>query len=368
MLDQMSEVTGPTTDLTSAWGKPLIPAICENCDWAYLLLPGLLPALCPHCCRVSLVEVKEPGDGLPYSRPPELLLPFSASDQQVAENIRQFASNIWFAPSDLSPRNLGLRLQRIFLPMWLVDSELQAIWQAEAGFNYEAISHRDSFDQNKGGWVSARITETRIRWEPRLGRLQRSYMNVVAPALEEHFELQRKLGAYDLKDGRPYQATAINEAFIRLPNRPPADAWPDAKPAFQNQAVEECRRACQGDHLRDFRWKPEYYNQNWTLLLLPMYATHYLDDDQTPQPLLIHGRLGQVSGPRRASMKRAKKVSFYILAAAVTLFFLSLIIALISRSVPPLYLAAVLGLVIAIVLGLAGLVPIFFAWQFNRSR
>jgi hypothetical protein len=349
----------------SDWGVNLDAAICETCDWRYLLPAGLLPLQCPHCQQSALVA---PDEAFPHSHPPELLLPFDVSAELLSERIQQFAGDIWFAPGDLQPETLKNRLQRVFLPMWLVDGQVESTWQAETGFNYEVVSHRDRFDEKRGGWHSQQITETRIRWEPRVGRLARKYQNVPAPALEEHFNLLRKLGEFNPKAGQPYQPQPVQQAIIRLPNRSPADAWPDAVPAFRTAAMEECRAAARADHIRDFRWSANYLHKNWTLLLLPIYFTYYLDDDRNPQPILIHGQTGYLSGPRRASMQRAQRTALIILAVAAAVFTLSLIAAAASLVAPPLLVVSIVGVTLAIIIGLAALFPIAIAWQFNRSQ
>ncbi len=366
MSNERSEpITLPNSD--QSWGVNLEAAICEQCDWRYLLPQGILPLRCPHCLQATLVSLEEQADSLPHSHPPELLLPFTVSTQTLSQSIQRFAGDIWFAPGDLNPQNLKTRLQRIYLPMWLVDRQAQATWQAEAGFDYQVVSHRDSFDENRGGWYSQQVTETNIRWEPRLGKLKRRYHNIPAPALEEHFQLMRQLGQYNIKAGQSYQPQAMEQTLIRLPNRSPADAWPDAVPAFQAAAAEECRQAAGADHIRQFRWTTEYHNPNWTLLLLPMYVTYYLDDDRNPQSILIHGQTGQLSGPRRASMRRAQRTALIIAGVAAIIFAVSLIIALASLFAPPLFLVAGVGIIAAIIVSLLAIAPMVIAWQFNRK-
>jgi len=345
----------------SAWGINLEVAICEHCDWRYLLPPGLLPLQCPHCFQATLVALTE-HDGLSNNPPPELVIPFSVSTGVLGQKIQGFSEGMWFAPTDLKMENLQTRLQRIYLPMWLVDSRVQAIWQAEVGFNYEAVSYRDSFNEKGGGWQSQQITETRIRWEPRVGRLTRTYHNFTAPALEEHFELRDKLGRYDIESSQPYRPNFMDQAVVRLPNRSPEDAWPDAVPALKATASEECCQATKADHMRQFRWSAEYHNQNWTLLLLPMYITYYLDDDQNPQPVLIHGQTGQLSGSKRPSMKRAQRAALIIGVVAVVIFVLSLLIGLASLLVRSLFPVAGVGMGIALLIGLLAITPMVIVW------
>jgi hypothetical protein len=294
-------------------------------------------------------------------------LSFTLSEAQLHQQLRAFADSVWFAPPDLTPQNLITRVQRLYLPMWLVDGEVEAIWQAEAGFDYQAVSHHDKYNDNQGGWSSQQVTETRIRWEPRLGRLKRTYQNRAAPSLEEEAQLRAQLGPYNREKAQPYQPQALAGTIVRLPNRSPDDAWPDVVPAFQAAAAEECRQAAQAAHIRQFRWTATYQNLNWTLLLLPAYITYYLNDEQVACPVLLHGQSGQLSGRRYGSMKRAKQTGLLIASGAVVLFGLSLLLALFSVLLPPLFLLAGIGLMAAFVIGALALLPILIVWQAKRT-
>ena len=168
----------------------------------------------------------------------------------------QFAKKSWFAPADLTPQNLNARLQAIYLPFWLVDASAQARWQAEVGFDYDIVSHQEKYSDS--GWQSRKIKETKIRWEPRVGTLQRRYDNRPAPALEEHTQWRQLLGSFRTESPQPYQAEALADVMVRLPNRPPDDAWPDAEASIKAAATTEVRQASNAEHIREFRWSAEY--------------------------------------------------------------------------------------------------------------
>ena len=372
-MDQVTENTPQSQingdqDLTAAWDAPLIVTVCEHCDWSFLLPAGSLPQTCPHCFQAPLSAVKEELQEMTYLKPPELMLPFTLPAADLAKAIQEFASNIPFAPQDLKPEILRRRLRQLFMPMWLVDSQVQAIWQAEAGFDYEVVSHQDTYNENRGGWSSREVKEGRIRWEPRLGKLTRSYQNIAAPALEEHNLLRKSMGSYNLAEARPYHPHGIENSFVRLPNRSNEDSWPEAQPAIQAAAAEECRRAASADHIRQFSWKPEFKQLNWTLLLLPLYTSYYLDDDEKPQPVLFHGQTGRVHGIRKASMKRAKRAALNVLGIAVFVFLISLILAAASLLAPPILALGVLGLVVALLVAAGSALPIATVWWFNRDQ
>ena len=351
-----------------SWGEQLQLVGCEVCDWLYLLPPDRLPLQCPHCGRAQLTPLDPVTDRPVYGQRPELLIPFSVSVTKVEATLQSFARGIWFAPPDLTPPTLLARLQRLYLPMWLVDAHVEATWQAEVGFDYQVVSHQEKHVD--GQWRTEEVKETRVRWEPRAGRLQRRYDNVTAPALEEQPEIDGRLGGYDHTAARLFGAADLDDALIRLPNRTPNDVWPEAVASLQQTAADECRQAASANHLRDFRWSPVYRDQNWTQLLRPLYTTYYLDDDNQPQTVLIHGQSGRVDGRRRASMKRARRWATIISAVATVLLVISLALALagMAMDLPNMLTYAAVGLVTGIFIGAAALIPIAIVWQFNNAN
>lgn len=350
-----------------AWGAELSPWICENCDWVFFSPDADQTQRCPHCYAAALAQLSGGLDELAYKHAPERLLPFTLQDVDIADRVRRFARGIPFPPADLNPPSLRERFQRVFIPMWLVDTRVNARWEAEVGFDYQVVSHRDRYDEDRGGWISAEVEETRVRWESRLGRLDRAYENVPAPALEAHADLQPALGNFDSTSAQPYQAGAISDSWVRLPDRRPTDAWPDVIPTLRDRALEECREAAGADHLRGFRWTPTYQAQHWTQLLLPIYTSYYRDDEGEAQAVTIHGRTGHVSGPRRGSMKRAQRVSLIMLLAALAIGFLSLLAMILPGLNVALMPLGILGLVVSILLGLSSVIPIASVWRFNRG-
>jgi len=354
--------------LASTWKMELQAVVCEHCDWSYLAPKDNPPQRCPNCFQAALKFLDTQLDQLPNLRPPELLLTYTLSPAALDQAVQGFAKGIPFAPKDLNPTSLRKRLTRLYLPMWLVDTEVKATWKAEAGFDYQIVSHRDQYHENQGGWSSQEVKEWRVRWEPRLGKLDRTYNNVEAPALEDHEGMISIVGEYDRSKAQAYQPEALEKAFVRLPDRASEDAWTDAKPVFQASAAEECRQAAAANHIRQFSWQPEFSNQNWTLLMLPMYSTFYLDDEKKPQIVYLNGQSGQISGSRRASMQRAMRTSGTVLLVAILLFALSLLVSTASLFLPLLLAFGVIGLVIALLAGAGSILPITTVWWFNRGK
>jgi hypothetical protein len=231
------------------------------------------------------------------------------------------------------------------------------------GFDYQIVSHREEL--RNGSWQSQKIKESNIRWEPRVGRLQRHYDNKAAPALEEQAQGERVLGKIKRREAQPYQLAEMQEALAHLPNRPPDDAWPEAEAALKQAAAKECQQAAAANHIREFRWTAEYAEQNWTQLLYPVYTTWYQDDDGQAQMVYVNGQTGKLAGQRRASMKKARKWSIGIGVGAALLFALSLLLAAVGFFEASVLPWAGIGFVAAVGVGVTAVLPLLLAWSIN---
>jgi hypothetical protein len=323
---------------------------------------------CPHCSSAALTPLEDEVEALPTVRPPELVVPFAVSSEALERGVETLADGIPFPPADLNAQALTSRLEKVYLPGWLVDVEVEALWEAEAGFDYQVVSHEERYDDHRGGWITREVEETRTRWEPRVGRLARTYDNVPAPALEEDARLKERLGMWDEGTREPYRPAATAEALIALPDRTPEDAWSAAVPSVRQRAAAECQEAAAADHFRQFRWTPTYGHRNWSLLLLPVYATAYEDDEGQAHALLVHGQTGRIHGPRRASMRRARRVSLIVGLVALLILALGLAMVAAGLMVPPLAALGVVAVLVALIVGIGALVPMLLAWQFNRGQ
>jgi DNA-directed RNA polymerase subunit RPC12/RpoP len=358
------------SDLQETWGAALVPLLCPHCDRRFLMPDRSGDARCPHCFEEVLVKIEE--EDVPYLDValPERVVPFEVGQDAVTSAVEDFAGAIPFAPEDLEPVKLHSRIQRLYLPHWLVDRELAALWEAEVGFDYEVVSHQERYADGRG-WQTREVTEDRIRWEPRVGRLRRRYENVPVSALKDTGILQR-LEGYAFARARTYAPDDVRDGggtvAIRLPDRSPEDAWPDAVPRFRSRAATECQRASQAEHIRGFRWSVNYGTPTWTLLLLPVLTAYYLDDDDQVHTVWINGQSGRIHGRRRASMKRAWRRAGIIAAVAAVVFVLSLILGGVGLMVPPLLALAAVGGVLALVVAMGAMIPVIRAWSFNRQQ
>jgi hypothetical protein len=353
------------TDVAAVWGVPMVAVHCAHCGEAHLVSEGspdadAVPSRCPFCLQGPVA----PQPAHLRNEPPEQVVPYAVSEGKLAGILDRWTQGIRFRPDELTSQVLMRRVNRYLIPLWLVDGQVEGTWRADVGFDYQAVSYQDRYSDG-AGWRSQEVREGRIHWEPRAGRISRTYDNLAVPALDDHRRLMNRLGDFDPSQRVAYSPEAVSDATVRIPTLEPQAAWAGAEAAFVRAAAEECRQAASADHIRDYTPQVAYSGLNWTLLLLPAYVTWYREGERT-WPIFVNGQNGHVSGVRRASARKANVTSLALGGVAALLFVLGGLIALLGAALPPVAFVGGLVLVVGVLLGLAAPVPAVGVWIFNR--
>ena len=185
-------------------------------------------------------------------------------------------------------------------------------------------------------------------------------------ALEDHRKVMRRLGSYRLKERVDYNPEHMDHAAVRIPTRPPDEAWPDAKSAFDELSKLECTQASAADHVRGFELDVKYGDTNWTQLLLPAYVTWYEEGDSI-WPVVVNGQNGHVDGIQRASTRKAGMTSLIIGIVAAILVVLGGLLTLAGAIFPPGAVVGIILLAIGVIAGFAAPIPAISTWAHNRN-
>ncbi len=342
------------------WYAPLQPAACAHCGLVHLVPAARLGQRCPACSGALLVA--QPAPVRP--EPPELALPFRVTPAQAGAALETWARAVWLRPAELNGPLLQQRLTPMYVPMWLVDAEVAGAWSTQAGYAYEVASTNENFQA--GQWVTRHVKETRLRWEPRAGRVQRAYANVAAPALEDHARLVQRLGQYPLEAAQPYAPGSLGSAAVRLPSLTPEAAWPFARARLDEQVAADLQAAAGAQKLEQLKLAVHYQRQHWTQLLLPVYATTYQDEAGAWHAVHLNAHTGQIAGTRRASQRLGWQWSAVIAAIAIVLFLLAAALTALGALLPPIIALGGLLMLVSFAVGLAAPLPAVWAWRFNR--
>ena len=331
---------------SEAWGTPLQVYYCPHCHSAHLAPASITLDTCPACLQAGI----SPETAHLRREPPELVISFGVERQQAQDLLTEWAKGGWFRPDEMRAELLSMRLRPYYFPVWLIDCDVEAVWQAEMGYDYQAVSFQERYQG--GQWVSEQTTETRVRWEPRTGRLKRHYENVAVRAMEAHDAWMSRMGGYDFGRRKPYAPQAIDRSVVRVPDYAPEAAWPDAEQALSRTATLECKSASQADHVRNWSMGARTYGLTWTQMLVPAYLTWYREGDE-PHPVWINGQSGHVHGHKYASQRKARMTSLVAGGLAAVFFLIGMLLALIGSMDTALVLSAP--------------IPAIWAWLRNRS-
>jgi hypothetical protein len=250
--------------------------------------------------------------------------------------------------------------------MWMVDADVSGSWQVQAGFDYQVKSSNEFF--RAGQWRTQEVMENRIRWEPRLGQVQRHYNNATIPALSGHAYYQQLLGKFNLNSAAAYQPAQLGKACVQVPDLQPQNAWLLAQTILQKLVAQDCQKASASQHIQNFSMQTAYHSVNWTQLLLPVYASYYSDDDGHLHPIYINGQTGIPGGLRLASQRQGWKWAGILAGIAAVVFILGLLSFALGALVPPIAAIGTLLVVVGFILAVCAVIPAAWPWQWNRKQ
>ena len=348
--------------LEEIWGIERQPAGCSHCQQVHLVEASRIGKTCPSCVRGRL----ESQPALLRPEPPELLVPFRVPVEEISKNLKSFTNSVWIRPDDLQADRLLSRLIPVFWPEWLVDGDIIGTWNAEMGYDYQVKSSEETY--RSGNWQTREVIETRIRWAPRAGQVARRFENIQVPGMEDQARLLEVTGGFKTNQPLPYNPDRVGQACFQVPDLPPESAWPLAQTSFDHAARASCTQAAAAQHVRNFNLQAEYESLNWTQLLLPVYVTHYIDDQGLAHPVYINGQSGRVGGLRLASQRKGWIWAGILLAIAVVLFLAGIISFAAAPLIPPLGILGTILVILGFVLGVCSIIPAAWPWRWNREQ
>ncbi|MEM7244362.1 MAG: hypothetical protein AAF533_03410 [Acidobacteriota bacterium] len=295
------------------WGRDLDVVACTRCRTAFHVPTGDELVWCCWCAAESL----EPAEERLCAEAPERRVPFAIDRENASQRLRAVCRG-FFKPKDLRPARLAERLQKLWVPSWLVDSRMKGSWRAELGFNYQVVSHEEHY--RSGDWESKEVRETRVDWEPRLGTMDRVFENAAVPAWSQRHRLGDLLETLDGEGGEPADGAVLDEAPVLVPDLAPDEVWPDAHQSLLGVLSGVLTEACGAQHLQRLVVQDEHSEQCWTLQLHPIWTTWYCAEDGRVVPLYLDGRAGTLHGELLGAPRRARRWALgFAAAAAVTL-------------------------------------------------
>ncbi|MFK7927373.1 MAG: hypothetical protein AB8H79_04245 [Myxococcota bacterium] len=349
-------MTSTPVDDATAWGLPHPIASCDACDAMWLVPLEHLG----HICTCARGVVRATSSDLPATQI-EQVLPLAVDARTAAAMLHDACTPVPFRPPALDPATLMARAHLVWWPRWLLDATAEGEWSSEAGFEETVQS---SVEQLEGGtWVSRPQTQTRTRWEPRRGTLDRRVHNGAAAAVADdatHAHLARAARV----SPAPFAAAHVHGSWIRLPEVSVDEARPAALSAIRRALATQVQQAVRAQSIREVQLRLHHSDETWTLRLHPIWHVPYTLDG-TDYAVFVDGLSGRVRGPLLGSMKRAWKMAGGLGLGAAALLALALVLMAVSIALPPLLLVAAIAGGLALLCGMTASYPPISVWMWN---
>jgi hypothetical protein len=247
---------------------------------------------------------------------PEGLLPFKIPRDEAVKSFRSWLSGLWLRPNDLKSKAALTALRGVYVPFWTFDALTHSAWTADAGYNYQV-----AVDVVENGRRVTRM-ETRTRWEPAEGVLEKAFDDVPVPASRGiPPPLARGIEPFPTSGLVPYEPGYLS-GFLAEENAVPLqEALASARARMDDEIRAACAREVPGDTYRNLEVRTEYSGVLYKNGLLPIWIAAYRYGPKSYR-YIVNGVTGRTCGT--APFSPWKIAGLVLLAIVLLILFASL--------------------------------------------
>jgi Zn finger protein HypA/HybF involved in hydrogenase expression len=296
------------------WDSKRRSVKCRSCRAVSVFEPERVGQRCEFCGSPELVDYEE----IQAPLRPESLLPFKIGESQVRESLRAWYAAKWFAPNALKNRALVDTVHGVYLPYWTFDAEVYCPWTAEAGhYYYTTQSYTDSNGRRRTRQVR------HVRWTNASGSIQHSFDDeLVSGSRGIEPGLLRQVEPFPTDKLVPYDTAYLSGLTVEHYQVVLFTAAESARQNMDSHLRGMCGAQVPGDTYRNLQIYPEYSDQTFKYVLLPVWLLTYNYSTGTYQ-ILVNGFTGRIAGQYPKSFWKIASLIFLILLAVALAIWLS---------------------------------------------
>ena len=277
---------------------------CESCGGNVEFYGTLTSTLCPYCA--SPVQLENAHKCEEHRIPVDGVLPFQIDKDHARNNLRQWVSTRWFAPSRFKSEGAAGKFNGIYLSYFTFDSMTFTAYSGQRGEYYYVTV----------GNGKERRTERRTRWYPADGTFQRFFDDVLVLAntgLRRDFMLA--LEPWPLLKVIPFDQQVLAGLMARTYDIELDACFKDGRERIDAAILSEVHQRIGGDTQIVNSVKSRYEAITYKHLLLPVWLMAYKFNNKTYQ-VFINAATGEVQGQRPYSVWKIMFAVIMGLAAA----------------------------------------------------
>ena len=270
------------------WGDKRQVLHCESCG-AELSIPfGALTSTCPYCASNHVNVTISLNEELR----PRFLIPFKIDAAQSKQLVINWLGKGWYQPDDLAANTVVGRLTGIYLPFWTFDTEVDALWRAEVGYEH-TVRH---YNPSQKRWE----TRTKIVWRWQNGDIQLSIDDFLVTGSSPRrisLRILKEISNFVMNGLVAYEPDYLAGWQAQVYETTLTEAWEVGKSAIREQAKKACYQDIPTNHVRNFSMSADFRDESWRYVLLPVYMAAYRSGDEAYQ-VMVNGQTGAVAGQK----------------------------------------------------------------------
>ncbi len=258
---------------------------CKGCGAKVEVSPDCTATECPYCgAKYVLAEKQE------AAIVPDGIVPFKIDKHKVQETFNKWINRRWLAPGKLKHLYESGKIQGVYIPYWTFDADVVCDYSAEGG------KHRKVEVKKDDGTTE---TRTETDWYNTHGRVKeffddvqvRGSRNLKDSLLKgiEPYDTKKKLVSYSPEYLSGYGAECYTVSL--------EDAHREANNIMETELRELARKDVRKhyDEVRNVRIAPEYRDETYKHILIPVYSTAFTYANKN-YTVLVNGQTGKIKG------------------------------------------------------------------------
>ncbi len=283
---------------------------CHSCGAVIELDETETSTDCPYCASKIVLSDKQvsklPIDGIK---------PFSISKKEVPKIFKDWISKKFFAPGALKNLYEQGKILGMYLPYWLFYADAECRYRGEGGTVYE-----ERYKDSEGNWK----TRKKTKWEPVSGYVRQKFRNLLiraSKAIKNHYIVKGlQFKNFELKGYHPDYLAGYSSEIYSIPID---DAMNEAKKEMESELKDLAKKDIlrSYDKAANIKIYPQYSNEGYRHVLLPVYSTAYQYNNKVYN-VLINGETGKVEGEYPKSAVKIILTILVVIAVIVGIYFL----------------------------------------------
>lgn len=266
---------------------------CETCGAEVTLDPQHRSYVCAFCESTYVVELPAGDTG---RQPPEFVIGFAISPEQVRQRFQAWLASGWFHPGDLKRAQITDKLTGVYLPFWSFSMLAQSKWRAKIGEYWYRTETYTTIENGKTVTKTRRVQET--EWWPLQGRHHQYYSGyLVSGSRGLKQEDAERIKPFFLPALKRYQPFYLAGWMCEEYSVDRATALKICQQEFLRAEQQNIAAFMPGDTHRELQVKTDFSHVNSDLILLPVYLLRYQHQGKSYR-FLVNGQTGKVSGQK----------------------------------------------------------------------